>query len=104
MTQTKEYLILLGKDARKRHRHQTIQGQVIAFMVQLEVRHDNIWKAVVRYDSSHGFSHKNLYNLKEERKKLVLNLSFDDALTLADSDINENWEAYIERFLIGLFP
>ena len=33
-----------------------------------------------------------------------LYLGYEDALTLADDDINENWEIYRERFLKGDFP
>jgi hypothetical protein len=29
---------------------------------------------------------------------------YEDTLTLADDDINENWEIYRERFLRGDFP
>jgi len=31
-------------------------------------------------------------------------MSYEDALTLADDDINENWELYRERFLKGNYP
>ncbi|NIR53051.1 hypothetical protein GWO43_30870 [candidate division KSB1 bacterium] len=34
---TKEYLILLGKNARKRHHHTTESGKVVGFVVQLEI-------------------------------------------------------------------
>jgi hypothetical protein len=30
-----------------------------------------------------------------------LRLSFEDALTLADDDIDDNWETYKHRFLEG---
>jgi len=31
-------------------------------------------------------------------------MSFDEALNLADEDINENWKKYKDRFLKGLYP
>jgi hypothetical protein len=31
-------------------------------------------------------------------------MSFEDALTVADTDIRERWEIYIERFLRGEWP
>jgi hypothetical protein len=44
------------------------------------------------------------YNKKGEARKINLYLDYEDALTLADDDVNENWEIYRERFLRGDFP
>ncbi len=59
----KEYIIPYSGDVRKRHHHKTIKGKVVKFMVQLEVTHEGIWKEVVRYDCTHGFAHRDAYNL-----------------------------------------
>lgn len=100
----KEYLLVLGNGARKRHRHEIDKGQVVTFMVQLEIQHQGTWLPVIRYDSAHGISHVDRYNLTGEQQKDWLDLTFEDALTFADVDINENWENYRQRFLRGLFP
>jgi len=42
--------------------------------------------------------------MKGQCKKIRLYMSYEDALTLADDDINENWELYRERFLKGNYP
>jgi hypothetical protein len=97
----KEYIIPYSEDVRKRHYHKTIKGKVVKFMVQLEVTHEGIWKEVVRYDCTHGFAHRDAYNLSGKHVKEELHLSFDDALTLADDDIDDNWETYKHRFLEG---
>ena len=47
---------------------------------------------------------KDCYNVKGQCRKINLYLDYEDALTLADDDINENWEIYRERFLRGDFP
>jgi hypothetical protein len=96
----KEYLILLWYGARKRHRHVTEKE----FMVQLEIQHQGVWKTVLCYDTSHGFSHVDRYNNKGQQKKDSLDMSFEEALTYADLDINENWEKYKERFIRGQYP
>jgi len=31
-------------------------------------------------------------------------LNYEEALTIADEDINMNWESYKERFLKGGYP
>lgn len=85
-----EYDLPLGPDARKRHYHRTERGQVVDFMVQLEVWIDDGWKEVIRYDCAHGFAHVDRYNLVGARTKDNLDLDYGDALTLADTSINEN--------------
>ena len=70
-------------------------------MVQLEVKVEGNWKEVVRYDCAHGFAHRDSYNLLGKHTKEELYLKFEDALSLADDDIDDNWEIYKDRFLEG---
>ncbi len=100
----KTYTRTLGEDARKRHYHMTEKGKVIYFIVQLEVSVEGNWKPVVRYDCSHTFTHIDRYNIKGEKEKEELYLDYKESLTLADEDININWEVYKERFLKGGYP
>jgi hypothetical protein len=101
----KEYLIRLGERARKRHHHKTDKGEVIAFMVQLEVEiEEGSWKPAVRYDCAHGFAHRDRYNLQGDSDKEDIPLSYTESLDLADKDINDNWDIYRDRFLRGDFP
>jgi len=96
-----EYVIPLGKNARKRHRHETDRGKVTGFTVQLEVYVNDQWREVIRYDSAHGFAHIDRYYLDGRKVKKELNLKLNEALTLADEDIKENWKAYQKAFLEG---
>jgi len=57
-----------------------------------------------RYDCTHDYAHKDCYNIKGQCRKINLYLDYEDTLTLADDDINENWEFYRENFLRGDFP
>jgi len=100
----KQYLILLDVDARKRHRHRTEGGRITEFIVQLEIRTETGWKEVVRFDCAHNYAHKDCLDISGRQKKMSLYLDYEDALTLADDDINENWMTYRERFLKGVFP
>lgn len=97
----KEYIVPYSEDARKRHYHQIQRGKVTHFMVQLEIDHDGVWKEVVRYDCAHGYAHRDSYNLKKKHIKEPLNMSFEDAMTFADEDIDDNWESYKNKFLEG---
>jgi hypothetical protein len=100
----KEYLILFDINTRKRHYHVTEADRIIKFVVQLEVKTGDKWKEIIRYDCAHYYAHKDCYNNKGQCRKINLYLDYEDALTLADDDINENWEIYREKFLRGDFP
>jgi hypothetical protein len=100
----KEYIIPYSYDVRKRHYHKTSRGKVERFVVQLEINHDGKWKEVVRYDCAHGFAHRDSYDLVGRNKKEKLFLSFEDTLTIADDDIDDNWEFYKKEFLDGAIP
>ena len=101
----KEYLVHLGDRARKRHYHKTDRGQVVAFMVQLEIEVDEgVWKPVLRYDCAHAFAHRDRYNLKGAHDKEEIALGYTESLDLADKDSNHNSDIYHERFLRGDFP
>lgn len=97
----KTYTRDLGVGVRKRHYHRTEKGKVINFVVQLEVKIEEKWKPVIRYDCSHNFAHIDRYNINGEKIKEDIYLTYEDSLTLADEDININWEFYKEKFLKG---
>ena len=100
----RQYLIFFDADARKRHYHVAEAGKITKFVVQLEIKVGNQWKEVVRYDCAHDYAHKDCYDNKGRRRKIKLYLSYEDALSVADDDLNDNWEVYRERFLRGNFP
>ena len=94
-------LYLLGENARKRHYHETYNGNGIAFSVQLEVFVNKLWQAVIRYDSAHGFAHIDQYSLDGKKIKKELHLNLNEALTLADEDIKRKLESVSKGFFGG---
>lgn len=98
------YIIPYSGNARKRHYHRTERGRVADFVVQLEVEVKGEWRPVIRYDCSHEFVHRDCYNLKGKQKKEEINLGYEEALTVADEDIDDNWERYSSNFLRGRYP
>ncbi len=68
---------------------------------QLEVFVNAQWKVVIRYDSAHEFAHIDRYYLDGKKVKKELRLKLDEALTLADEDIKENWKISQKAFLEG---
>jgi len=91
---------MLSDQDRKRHEHLTEKGRVLGFVVQYETRVKNKWMPVVRYDTAHGFSHKDLIDPDGSKEKILIGaVELSEALTFADNDINENWKRYKDRFL-----
>ncbi|MBW2065989.1 MAG: hypothetical protein JRJ03_13810 [Deltaproteobacteria bacterium] len=96
-----EYVLPLGENARKRHYHEIDKGKVIAFAVQLEVLLAGRWEVVIRYDSAHGFAHIDRYYRDGRQIKKEVHLKLNEALTLADEDIKENWKSCQKAFMEG---
>jgi hypothetical protein len=95
----KTYIFMLSDKDRKRHEHIIEKGKVDRFVVQYETFVEDKWVPIVRYDTAHGYAHKDLMNADGSREKIFLGMAnLNEALTLADIDINENWERYKERY------
>lgn len=74
-----------------------------AVVVQYESKIKDQWYPVVRYDTSHGFFHRDLFNPKgEEIKKIIPIENLKDALIYAEQDLKDRWEWYKEKFKRGL--
>ena len=95
-----EFVLPFSQKDRYRHYHLRIKGQIVDFSVQYETFINGKWLPVVRYDTSHGFVHRDLLNMRHEKRKTPLFITDrNDALTFAENDIKDNWELYKERFV-----
>ena len=95
-----EYVIRLGSSDRYRHKHVREKGKIVYFRIQYETMIEDEWYPVVRYDTGHGFAHRDLLDRRGGVRKTPLFISdYNDALTFAESDLKANWEIYKERFL-----
>ncbi len=100
MEKQTEYTIRLSPTDRYRHLHVRLKDRIVFFRVQLEIFLNNKWHAVVRYDTAHGFAHRDLINLRGKVVKTPLfNQDWNDALTFAEYDLKTNWRYYRQRFL-----
>lgn len=78
----------------------TDKGEVTEFVVKLLSLFGGKWYEIIRYDSGHGCPHKDILNTNSEviRKVWYDFLDNGQALTMAITDIKDNFEFYKERF------
>ena len=58
------------------------------------------WHEVVRYDTSHGYAHRDLIHADGRKEKLELFFrDLNICLTYAENDLRANWKNYREKFL-----
>jgi hypothetical protein len=94
-----EYRRSLDEYNRLRVRFAIEQGKVVHFVVQLECRWTTEWFPVVRYDSAHGFAHRDTMHPHRDAIKETLDLrDFDEALTFAIEDLSRHWRRYRQRY------
>jgi hypothetical protein len=76
---------------------QSIQGEIVAFVVRLAHIREGVDIDVARYDTSHGRPHRDLVSPAGRlREKFWLeDLNFKNALNLAIDDFKQNHEAYV---------
>lgn len=71
------------------------EGIVTGFVVQYEALIENEWRPVVRYDTAHGFAHRDLLHPGGDTEKQPLYLpSLNLALTFAIQDLKMLWTRY----------
>lgn len=96
------YQIFLDADGfeKLRIKFHTDKGKILDVVVQYESFIKNKWIAIIRYDCSHGFFHRDVLYPKEEREKQTINITnLKDALNYAEQDVKDRWEFYKERYL-----
>lgn len=95
-----EFQVLLDPENRRRHRHVSERGKVLDFVEQYETFWVEKWVAVIRYDTAHGFAHKDV--LRPDGKVIKIRLAESDynrAMTFAIQDLKSNWARYKSSFL-----
>lgn len=82
-----------------RVRFELERGVVLKFAVQLECLFNDEWISVVRYDTAHGFAHCDRFHPYEDAAKVEMaTQDYNEALTLAMSDLVNNWQVYRRRY------
>ena len=95
-----EYVIRIGPSDRYRHLHIQERGKIVFFRIQYETKIGKSWYPVTRYDTSHGFAHRDMMSFAGSVVKTPLfNQDYNDALTFAESDLKLNLEYYKRKFM-----
>ncbi len=95
----KKIVVEITPTDRIRRRHVTERGKIVWFAAQYEALIDQGWVAIVRYDTAHGFAHRDVMHPGERSDKMRLHLQdFSEAYTFAIYDLKMNWRRYRERY------
>lgn len=96
-----EYLIYLTAESTDRLRvsAQKDKGILLEFIVQYEALISDEWQPIVRYDTAHGFAHKDIMKANGEIIKQPLFFeTYNLAFTFATIDLKANWNKYKDNF------
>lgn len=95
------FLFYLSPDREDRLRvvAQKERGRILGFLVQYEARIRDRWGAIVRYDTTHGFAHRDVLHPDGSQDKQPLHfLDQNIAFTYAIQDLKMLWRWYREGF------
>ena len=82
-----------------RVRFQQDRGRIVWFVVQLEIILDEKWSPVTRYDTAHGFIHRDdIHPNGEQFKTPMVFSSYEEGMSFAVNDLRTNTAWYIERY------
>jgi len=92
-----EFVFHLSEELQDRVRVVALKqkDKIIKFVVQYEALIKNLWRAIIRYDTSHGFAHKDIihYNGEVDKQPLYFQ-NFNMAFTFAIQDLKASWKWY----------
>lgn len=92
-----EFLYLLSGEGEDRLRVTAVKehGTIAGFVVQYEALFGRLWRPIVRYDTAHGFAHKDLIHPSGREDKQPLYFpDYNLAFTFAVQDLKISWTWY----------
>ncbi len=97
----KEYLSYLSEDGSNRFRYSHVieKGRILRFRIQYEAQLAGRWYPIVRYDTAHGFPHRDtIHPDGTEEKDEFPGVEPGEVLTIGERDIKANWQKYRTAF------
>lgn len=84
---------------RLRFRIVTQKGKVSDIVIQYETLINGKWAAIVRYDCSHGFFHKDIQRPDGSQEKSAIAIEdLSIAVSYAEQELKDNWEIYKQKY------
>ena len=95
------YVFFLSSEMKDRLRvlAQKQRGEILEFIVQYEALIKGKWWPIVRYDTAHGFAHKDMLHPdgKVEKQPIYFD-SYNLTFTYATLDLKRSWKEYREKY------
>jgi hypothetical protein len=98
---TIEYVYALSSQHtdRLRVRARRLGSQIVSFAVQYEAHLEGAWHPIVRFDTAHGFAHRDLLHPDGRVDKEPLPWdTYNAALTYATQELKTHWARYRQRY------
>lgn len=95
------YIIDLTPDGKNRYRHYHIheKKRVIEFRIQYKTYIAGAWHAIVRYDTSHGFAHRDVMHPDGTQTKTTFkHWDYGEVLLYGERDLKQNWAMYRQAY------
>ncbi len=100
MAREADFVVEINPFDRYRQKHLSIKGKILKFTVQYEMNIGGQWLPVVRYDTAHGFFHRDVMHPGKRQEKIYIKVKdYNEALTFARNDIKKNWQTYKNAFM-----
>ncbi len=75
------------------------KNKILEFLVQYEANIHGEWYPIIRYDTSHGFAHRDLLHADGSvEKEPLLWQNYNLALTYTTLDLKQNWQKYRQNY------
>ncbi len=98
---TVEFRRLLDYDNALRVMFETERGNILRFVVQLECQfvEDGEWIPVVRYDTAHGYAHRDTMHPTQKEEKVEMTVQdYNEAFSIAMNDVVKKRYDYRRRY------
>jgi len=96
---TVEFRRLFDNDNALRVYFEIDRGEVLSFVVQLECFWRDRWQPVVRYDTAHGYAHRDTMHPERKTEKSEMFVrNYSEGLNFAIGDLKANWREYRRRY------
>jgi hypothetical protein len=96
---TVQFVRYLTSVNRWRRLHYAEHGRIVYFSVQYEAFIEGKWRPIIRYDTAHGFAHRDIMHPDGTQEKIfIASKDYGQALKAAELDIKNNWPHYRKTY------